>query len=233
MSQRPARVRFKTADKGPTCRQVYRFIGVWQQESGKGPRFADGAAKLRIRINLSYPLPPLESIAGAVRSVRLPSPPNPSAGESGVGGERVVWACLRSTVHHWVCAVRRGGRRAKEGRRDGRAVARRGEGWGLIAPGPLSRRGAGHSQPPPSKKITNLLAFAPCKPPGPPGPPGPPTGPQMVTHIVSDATTATHGAKCLDGTPPAYLLRAGTGANASKFVIFLDGLWQDEARVGA
>ena len=65
--------------------------------------------------------------------------------------------------------------------------------------------------------------FAPCKPPGPPGPPGPPTGPQMVTHIVSDATTATHGAKCLDGTPPAYLLRAGTGANASKFVIFLEG----------
>ena len=26
---------------------VYRFIGVWQQESGKGPRLADGAAKLR------------------------------------------------------------------------------------------------------------------------------------------------------------------------------------------
>ena len=38
----------------------------------------------------SHTPPPLESIAWAARSVGLPSPPNPSAGESGVGGERVV-----------------------------------------------------------------------------------------------------------------------------------------------
>ena len=58
---------------------VYRFIGVWQQESGKGPRLANGAAKLRTRPNLSYP-PPLESIAGAARSVGLPSPHKPVRG---------------------------------------------------------------------------------------------------------------------------------------------------------
>ena len=56
---------------------------------------------LRTRPNLSYP-PPLESIAGA--ACTRPDPlgsrlPHPSAGKSGVGGER-VWACLRSTVHH-------------------------------------------------------------------------------------------------------------------------------------
>ena len=30
-----------------TVTMIYRFIGVWQQESGKGPRLANGAAKLR------------------------------------------------------------------------------------------------------------------------------------------------------------------------------------------
>ena len=76
---------------------VYPFIGVWQQDSGKGPRIADGAAKLRIRPNLSYS-PPLESITGAVRSVGLPSPPNPSAGESGVGGDSSSAGSIQSVV---------------------------------------------------------------------------------------------------------------------------------------
>ena len=52
---------------------VYRFIGVLQQESGKGPRLANGAAYCVPDLT-SHTLPPLESIAGAARSVWLPSP---------------------------------------------------------------------------------------------------------------------------------------------------------------
>ena len=32
---------------------VYRVIGVWQQESGKGPRLANGAAKLRTTVTVT------------------------------------------------------------------------------------------------------------------------------------------------------------------------------------
>ena len=45
----------------------------------------------------------------------------------------------------------------------------------------------------------------------------------MVVAVVSAATTAKHGAKCLDGSPPAYKMRIGTGANATKFILFLEG----------
>eukprot|EP01046_Picozoa_sp_COSAG06_P054611 COSAG06_NODE_9782_length_1819_cov_1.097093_1_plen_97_part_10 len=40
---------------------------------------------------------------------------------------------------------------------------------------------------------------------------------------MAPATTAKHGAKCLDGTPPAYAIRRGQGPNASRFIIFLEG----------
>jgi hypothetical protein len=45
----------------------------------------------------------------------------------------------------------------------------------------------------------------------------------MTQMVVSPATTAAHGAKCLDGTPPAYTIRRGVGVNASKFIIFMQG----------
>ena len=67
---------------------------------------------------------------------------------------------------------------------------------------------------------------APCPPPPPPPPPKPPPPPapgSMVEAIVAPATTAKHGAKCLDGTPPAYAIRRGQGPNASRFIIFLEG----------
>ena len=70
---------------------------------------------------------------------------------------------------------------------------------------------------------------APWVPPPSPSPPSPspsPTPPSpgaMYTYIVGAATVAAHGAKCLDGSPPAYLVREGTGANASKYVVFLEG----------
>ena len=56
--------------------KAYQHVGVWQQESGNGPRLVNGAAVRRTpdtRPNPSYPLP-LESVAGTTRSVWLPSP---------------------------------------------------------------------------------------------------------------------------------------------------------------
>lgn len=50
----------------------------------------------------------------------------------------------------------------------------------------------------------------------------PPAG-SMNVNVVSPAITAKHGAKCLDGTPPAYNIRLGTGANVSKYILFLEG----------
>ena len=67
---------------------VYRFIGVLQQESGKGPRIANGAA---------YCVPDLTSHTPHPWRALLGRPdpfgsrlPHLSAGKSGVGGERVV-----------------------------------------------------------------------------------------------------------------------------------------------
>ena len=45
------------------AKSVYRFIGVWQQDSGKGPRFGDGAAYCVP--DLTPHAPALESIAGS------------------------------------------------------------------------------------------------------------------------------------------------------------------------
>ena len=45
----------------------------------------------------------------------------------------------------------------------------------------------------------------------------------MTVFIVAPTTVAVHGAKCLDGTPPAYTLRVGQGENASKFIVFMEG----------
>ena len=74
----------------PGCaRSVYRFISVWQQESGKGPRLANGAAKLRTDLT-SHPPPPWRALLGRPDPLGSRLLTNPSAGESGVGGERVV-----------------------------------------------------------------------------------------------------------------------------------------------
>ena len=67
---------------------VYRFIGVLQQESGKGPRLANGAAYCVPDLT-SHTLPPWRALLGR------PDPfgsrlPHLSAGKSGVCGERVV-----------------------------------------------------------------------------------------------------------------------------------------------
>ena len=43
----------------------HRFIGVWQQDSGKGPQIGDGAAYCVP--DLTPHALPLESIAGAVK----------------------------------------------------------------------------------------------------------------------------------------------------------------------
>ena len=89
------------ADRGPAQRaprvlydpfhlglSVYRFIGVLQQESGKGPRFANGAAYCVPDLT-SHALPPWRALLGRPDPLgsRLP---HLSAGKSGVGGERVV-----------------------------------------------------------------------------------------------------------------------------------------------
>ena len=66
---------------------VCRFVGVWQQESGKGPRLANGAAKLRTRANLSYS-PPWRALLGRPDPLGSRLLTTPSAGKSGVGGER-------------------------------------------------------------------------------------------------------------------------------------------------
>ena len=60
-------------------------------------------------------------------------------------------------------------------------------------------------------------------PPPPPHPPPPAKIGGMSATVVSPKITEKHGAKCLDGTPPAYSIRAGTGVNASRFIIFLEG----------
>eukprot|EP00041_Stephanoeca_diplocostata_P013253 m.232158 g.232158 ORF g.232158 m.232158 type:complete len:525 (-) comp19271_c0_seq1:222-1796(-) len=60
-----------------------------------------------------------------------------------------------------------------------------------------------------------------CSNPTPPPSPAPPGA--MNNVIVSSTITAAHGAKCLDGTPPAFAIRAGVGANASRFILFLEG----------
>lgn len=61
---------------------------------------------------------------------------------------------------------------------------------------------------------------APCPAAPPPPPPAPGA---MDVVVVSPAITAKHGAKCLDGTPPAFKIRRGVGANASRFIVFLEG----------
>lgn len=44
----------------------------------------------------------------------------------------------------------------------------------------------------------------------------------MTVNVVSADITLKHGAKCLDGTPPAYAIRPGIGDDATKFIIFLE-----------
>ena len=65
-----------------------RFFGVLQQESGKGPRLANGAACCVPDLT-SHALPPWRALLGRPDPLgsRLP---HLSAGKSGVGGERVV-----------------------------------------------------------------------------------------------------------------------------------------------
>ena len=66
------------------------------------------------------------------------------------------------------------------------------------------------------------VPWTPC-PPVPPPPPPPRAAGAMTVKVVAPGTVAAHGAKCLDGTPPAYTIRNGTGTNASRFVVFLEG----------
>ena len=54
---------------------VYRFIGVWQQESGKGPRLANGAACYVP--NLTSHAPPIcrrDSVCNFDWIVQMPTP---------------------------------------------------------------------------------------------------------------------------------------------------------------
>jgi hypothetical protein len=55
-------------------------------------------------------------------------------------------------------------------------------------------------------------------------PPTPPPVASDLTQVIVDpAIVASHGAKCLDGTPPAYAIRRGVGGNASRFILFMEG----------
>lgn len=66
-------------------------------------------------------------------------------------------------------------------------------------------------------------SWVPCPPAPPPAPPPLPSPGAMQVMVVAPETTARFGAKCLDGTPPAYSIRPGVGANASRFILFLEG----------
>ena len=78
----------KRAASGGAGLIVSGLIGVWQQESGKGPRLANGAAYCVPDLT-SHALPPWRALLG--RPDQLGSRlPHLSAGKSGVGGERVV-----------------------------------------------------------------------------------------------------------------------------------------------
>ena len=57
----------------------------------------------------------------------------------------------------------------------------------------------------------------------PPAPPPQPTASDMIEVIVNPSIVSKRGAKCLDGTPPAYVIRRGIGANASRFIMFIEG----------
>ena len=46
---------------------------------------------------------------------------------------------------------------------------------------------------------------------------------EMTAVKLTPGQADQHGAKCLDGTPPAFRYRRGTGANASRFIVFLEG----------
>ena len=63
----------------------------------------------------------------------------------------------------------------------------------------------------------------PTPSPPPPPPPPPPPSSSMTVRVVNSAIVKKHGAKCLDGTPPAYKIRQGSGENASKFIFFMEG----------
>ena len=55
-----------------------------------------------------------------------------------------------------------------------------------------------------------------------PAPPPAPTKPPMHLVLLTKQQAAT-GAACLDGSPPGFYWEAGTGADANKWVVFLNG----------
>ena len=83
---------------GFTC-PVYRFIGVWQQESGKGPQIANGAVDCVPDLTSHASPPPWRALLGRPDPLGSRLLTNPSAGEPGVGGERVVVVGHRKQVN--------------------------------------------------------------------------------------------------------------------------------------
>lgn len=69
--------------------------------------------------------------------------------------------------------------------------------------------------------IVPLTSSAPTLPPSPP-PLAPPAPPPMNLVLLKKQQAAT-GAACLDGSPPGFYWEAGTGADANKWVVFLNG----------
>eukprot|EP01051_Picozoa_sp_SAG22_P012633 SAG22_NODE_1332_length_4702_cov_1.577232_2_plen_803_part_00 len=57
--------------------------------------------------------------------------------------------------------------------------------------------------------------------PAPPPPPPPPGSQGVLVKLT--AAVASHGARCLDGTPAAYYFSKGTGSGADKWVVYLNG----------
>ena len=84
---------------GLSLTSVYRFIGVWQQDSGKGPRLANGAACCVPDLTSHAPPRPGEHCWGGQIRLELPSPHKPVRGRIRCGWRTGGVSVSRSQIY--------------------------------------------------------------------------------------------------------------------------------------